>query len=50
MKQLSCKEQRTEHKKVIVAKLRKALREQKDFDLTQYDIVLRLKEIIQEEE
>jgi len=43
-------EQRTESKKVIVGKLRKLLREQKDFDLTQYDIVLRLKQIVKEEE
>lgn len=43
-------EQRTESKKEIIKKLRKLLREQKDFDLTQFDMVLRLKAIVREEE
>jgi len=42
--------QRTESKKEIVKKLRKLLREQKDFDLTHFDIILKLKKIIKEEE
>ena len=42
-------EQRTESKKGIVKELRKLLREQKDFDLTHFDMVLRLEEIIKEE-
>ena len=43
-------EQRTESKKRIVKKLRKLLKEQKDFDLTHFDMVLRLKEIVKEED
>lgn len=42
--------QRTESKKGIVKKLRKLLREQKDFDLTHFDMVLRLKKISKEED
>ena len=42
--------QRTENKKEIVKKLRKLLREQKDFNLTHYDMILRIKTIIKEEE
>ena len=43
-------EQRKESKKEIIRKLRKLLREQKDFDLPKYNVVLRLKKIIKEEE
>ena len=45
-----CKEQRTKSKKEIVRKLRKVLREQKDFDLSKYSVILILKKIIEEEE
>ena len=42
--------QRTESKKGIVKELRKLLKEQKDFDLTHFDMILRLKKIVKEED